>query len=320
MVSLRKMGFRRNFFLPLLVALVFTAPGFAELGHHTRRGCPFSRLAIPEGRKVALHDLRLVWSHNDLRSTAERFITNGVLIANRELGDAFLAEVNRLIEVSPRLTSPQLYAGLRKFLDGRRADFNAAFERDDRGRILSRLDQVKRMVKIPPESILDIGAGDGQIVTALGMSFGLPKEKIFATEVADYTGVAAATWLKYEPNGSIPLKENSVDLATIFMVLHHTENPAAIVDEAFRVLKTGGTLIVRETDAVTLKDKLFNRTMDTMFYEVFSDVPGVPLPHNYKSRSQWRTLFKERGFEVASEIQNEQANPFTPVFFVLRKP
>jgi len=225
-----------------------------------------------------------------------------------------------LLAIEPPLTSPKLYVALREFLEPHRADFKAAFEGDDRNRIATRIGQVRFLVGPKKlESILDIGAGDGRIVQSLGESYGLPKEKIFGTEVAEYRGPSPITWLKYAANGSIPLANNSTDLATIFMVLHHTDDPASIVAEVHRVVKPGGTLIVRETDAPTLNDKLFNRTMDTMFYEVFSDVPGVPLPHNYKSRDTWRNLFEEKGFEVITEDATEPYNPFTPVNFVLRK-
>jgi hypothetical protein len=56
-----------------------------------------------------------------------------------------------------------------------------------------------------------------------------------------------------------------------------------------------------------------------MFYAVFTQQDDVPIPFNYKSKEMWRELFERSGFERITESATETENPFSPVFFVLRK-
>jgi len=42
----------------------------------------------------------------------------------------------------------------------------------------------------------------------------------------------------------IPLPDKSVDLAILSQALHHAQHPQRAVDEAFRILKPGGQLLV----------------------------------------------------------------------------
>ncbi len=223
------------------------------------------------------------------------------------------------MEQRPELTSDEVYRGLRGFLENRNEAFQAAYHRDDTNRITDRLAQLRSLGPKTVNSVLDVGAGDGRVVAGLAASYGIPKEKAFGTEVATYENGAPISWLTYGPKGEIPLPDSSIDLATILMVLHHTEDPAAVIRETARVLKPGATLIVRETDAKNPEEVLFNRCMDTMFYKVFSNGSNVPLPYNYRSAGNWAKLFQKEGFEIVERTPTDTANPFSPTFFVMKK-
>src|SRR6185503_8827005 len=43
---------------------------------------------------------------------------------------------------------------------------------------------------------------------------------------------------------SLPIGDGEVDVALLFLVLHYAADPARVVDEAARVLKPGGRLLV----------------------------------------------------------------------------
>ena len=67
----------------------------------------------------------------------------------------------------------------------------------------------------------------------------------------------------------IPLPDNSVDLITVFMAIHHFENFDKMISELVRVLQPSGFLFIREHD-VAAGDKVLKATLDNM-HKSFSD-------------------------------------------------
>jgi ArsR family transcriptional regulator len=43
---------------------------------------------------------------------------------------------------------------------------------------------------------------------------------------------------------NVPMPDQSVDLAILSQALHHAQHPQVAIDEAFRILKSGGTLLI----------------------------------------------------------------------------
>lgn len=75
------------------------------------------------------------------------------------------------------------------------------------------------------------------------------------------------------------------DGAILVDVLHHTDDPAAILAEAVRVSRT-----------IIIKDHLCRGTVDRLtlsFMDWFGNAPsGVSCPGNYLSMEQWNVLFR----------------------------
>jgi ArsR family transcriptional regulator len=102
----------------------------------------------------------------------------------------------------------------------------------------------------PKVRIADLGAGEGLIsqllarraeqVTCVDNS---PKMVEFGRELAKKNGFSN---LEYQLGDieEVPLKDKSVDLALLSQALHHAQHPEAAVQEAFRILKPGGELII----------------------------------------------------------------------------
>ncbi len=90
--------------------------------------------------------------------------------------------------------------------------------------------------------MLDIGSSDG----------------LLARAVADRIGVAhpLGVDVKLQPNAAIevraydgsvlPFESASFDLVTVCDVLHHAANPRVVVQEAMRVLKPQGSLVIKD--------------------------------------------------------------------------
>lgn len=56
--------------------------------------------------------------------------------------------------------------------------------------------------------------------------------------------LSITTLTQVEMRTDVPLKAESVDLALLSQVLHHAQHPEKAVEEAFRILKPGGQLII----------------------------------------------------------------------------
>lgn len=110
------------------------------------------------------------------------------------------------------------------------------------------------------ETYLDIGAGDGNITLAVKDFYKLPKERVFALD-KKLPDIPEITALQYQ-NDKIPLPDNSVDLITLIVVLHHVTDRDAMLSEIKRILKPGGRVYIREHD--DNRDPAFFKYLDML--------------------------------------------------------
>jgi SAM-dependent methyltransferase len=98
----------------------------------------------------------------------------------------------------------------------------------------------------PGERVLDLGCGAGRFVAALREAGADP----VGVEVAEAAltrarAVAPSADLRLlEPDGSIPLDHGAVDLVWCSEVLEHVADGAHLLQEARRVLRPGGRILV----------------------------------------------------------------------------
>lgn len=100
----------------------------------------------------------------------------------------------------------------------------------------ARLEALSRDLAVPPGGrVLDYGCAD------------LPYRHFFADDVdyvaADLPGNPDAT-LELEADGRIPLAADSIDAVMSTQVLEHVIDPRLHLDEAFRVLRPGGRMLL----------------------------------------------------------------------------
>jgi SAM-dependent methyltransferase len=134
------------------------------------------------------------------------------------------------------------------------------------------------------EKILDIGCGDGKI-----------DRLIMNRKSVDISGVDVlvrdATYIPVnEYDGTLlPFADNAFDVAIFVDVLHHTDNPLGILQEAKRVARK--RVIIKDH----LREGAFAyHTLKFMDF-VGNAHYGVRLPYNYLNKNEWDTLFKKVG-------------------------
>jgi SAM-dependent methyltransferase len=138
--------------------------------------------------------------------------------------------------------------------------------------------------------VLDIGTGDGQIAAALAAN--RPDVSIEGLDVLvrPNTAIPVARF----DGRTIPHATGSVDVVTLFDVLHHADDPAALLAEASRV--TRGCVIIKDHVAAGR----LSRAILTLMDEVGNRRHGVALPHHYLTASQWSALIERLRLTTAS--------------------
>jgi ArsR family transcriptional regulator len=102
----------------------------------------------------------------------------------------------------------------------------------------------------PKIKIADLGAGEGLISQLLARRAeevvcvdNSPKMVEFGSDLADKNGFTNLSY-KLGDIEEVPLEANSFDLALLSQALHHAQHPQKAVEEACRILKPGGQLII----------------------------------------------------------------------------
>lgn len=150
-------------------------------------------------------------------------------------------------------------------------------------------------------SILDAGCGEGAHVSALSQEDGGYIEEGIALDIALsalFTAKrhASQTWqFVHGDMSNLPLKDNSIDAAITFGVLHLTEDPASTLKEIARVVKPGGivgvwvfsggsTTVQAGLRSLRAISKLVGPTLTTVianimvpFYGLFATRSGLTL-------------------------------------------
>lgn len=111
----------------------------------------------------------------------------------------------------------------------------------------------------PPIDIADLGAGEGLLSQLLARRArqvwcidNSARMVEVGAELAKKNGLTNLTY-KLGDIANVPLTESSVDLAILSQALHHAQHPQVAVNEAHRILRPGGQILVLDLNEHTFE-------------------------------------------------------------------
>ena len=172
-------------------------------------------------------------------------------------------------------------------------------------------DFLKNNISTKIKKILDFGGNVGDTARTYGDILGLDKKSVYVVDIDEWSGEkwkprADITFVHYNNMDKIP--SNSIDLITIFHVLHHI-NPndyPNIIDTFNRILSKDGVIILYEHNSyhepfsllIDLEHMLYDVvTSKKMTYEEFV----LDFYAEYLKLEQWQNIFSKH-FTVCKSI------------------
>jgi SAM-dependent methyltransferase len=104
-----------------------------------------------------------------------------------------------------------------------------------------------------PDSLIDIGCGDGELLFRYLKN--IPREFYGVEGAPEHVAKAEKRGIKvlnFDLNGRWPFEEGKFDVVFSSQVIEHLHNTRLFVEEAYRVLKPGGTAIVASENLCSL--------------------------------------------------------------------
>lgn len=142
-------------------------------------------------------------------------------------------------------------------------------------------------------TVLDLGCGDGQV--AVGLMAQRPDLKVEGVDVLKRPVTHIPVTL-YD-GATLPFADGSFDYVTIVDVLHHTDDPGAVLAEAARVARRG--VVVKDH----LREGLLAGPTLRLMDWVGNRGHDVRLPYNYLDSAQWAQAFGRAGLAQARWTQ-----------------
>ncbi|MFC1780430.1 class I SAM-dependent methyltransferase [Patescibacteria group bacterium] len=106
-----------------------------------------------------------------------------------------------------------------------------------------RLDLAKNHIEFSNKKVLDIGCGVGMFLN----QFRKLKSEVFGVDVDKHKiDIAKKRYknVQVAPAEKLPFRKDTYDIVWLHEVIEHVEDDKKVIDEAFRVLKPGGKLVI----------------------------------------------------------------------------
>ena len=145
----------------------------------------------------------------------------------------------------------------------------------------------------PPESFLDIGCGNGRFLRGMEQH-GLKRENLYGFELDERitASLSAEGFKAYDRRveDCTEIADNSIDLATIFHVIEHVDDPGSVVRKVAGWLKPGGVFAIETPNFESLDARKFKTTFWGGYH--------IPRHWHVFSPATLRKLVEDNGLTV----------------------
>ena len=163
-------------------------------------------------------------------------------------------------------------------------------------------DQLEEIARIKPERLIDIGCGPGAFLCLVEAAF--PDIQLNALDISPemiretrerLADTAIATVGDSE---RMPLRDAQYQVVTCNMSIHHYPHPQLAMNEMYRILEPGGTLLLNDMDCIAPIRALANW--------IFPKLPGGDV--KMYDRKEIKDMARRAGFK---EIRYRKISPFS---------
>ena len=154
----------------------------------------------------------------------------------------------------------------------------------------------------PGGRVLDVGAGEGYVGDVVAESWGVG---VSSVDVARFGG--GRRRIDLYDGRSLPYATGRFDAALIVFVLHHADDPVAVLREAVRV--TDGPVVVLETVWRAGWQKRWLERIDRLANRLRSGGGIDEEALDIRSGADWRRLFDREGFAVRRTVSFRGLHP-----------
>lgn len=160
------------------------------------------------------------------------------------------------------------------------------------------------------ETVLDVGGGSGRVATVLAAD---------PIVIDASRGMLSRAREKGAPvmqgdAGRLPIRSGSADAVVIVDAFHHFPAPEATLQEARRVLRSGGVLVIREFDPETLRGMAIE--FSEWLVRFGSTFYRPETLQELATEAGFETIIQDRGFTYT--LVGKSSGPESPVDEVTR--
>lgn len=159
------------------------------------------------------------------------------------------------------------------------------------------------------DKVLDIGSGDGKVAAQIAEQL---QKGVMLCDIVDYNKTELPLTL-YDGK-RLPFADQAFDSTLLSVVLHHSNDPLAVLDEAFRV--TSKRIIIIESVYFNEGHRLLNGLLDWAYNRLLND-PTIPVPWNFLRPAGWVQELEKRGGKIVHMEHLGLDIPIVPEWHVL---
>lgn len=150
---------------------------------------------------------------------------------------------------------------------------------------------------------LDVCCGDGTKTNIFGKTFNI--KNIYGTDIALWGPYSNKKKFPFDfkliKEGELNYDDNTFDIITCFLSLHHIQDLELMLKSIYNKLKKGGIFVIIEHDVLNYMDNMIV-DIQHMFYGYFYDKNknyiDNPLYGKYYNRMEWSFMLRKVGFKL----------------------